>query len=823
MEEVYMRSLSIYLKNYKKESILAPFFKFLEVVFDLLVPVIIARMIDVGIAQNNRGVIVQNFFLLILMAAAGLTVSITAQYFAAKASAGFACELRQAVFDHVQNFSYTELDRLGTDTLITRLTGDINQVQNGVNMGLRLLLRSPFIVLGSMVMAFTINLRCALIFAAAIPILFLVVFAIMYKSIPLYGKVQKKLDRVTGLTRENLTGVRVIRAFCREKEAVEEWAKEARARLSIGDMCPVCGQKIEVLSKDEDFQSMLAPIRQSLEAKEKEYKEAEQALNSNRAEVKTYENMITNSRLATEKTRKGHDLARTEAEEQCSRCSISSISDNTKEILEKLFQENKLNLENVNAKLNEIQTLSNHISRLQHLKDNHQKAVEAARNALDTADKNLTKLKNDITNKHSLAESEKEIVRTTLERVSPLILWEGWQTEWQTSPTAFIERLQKSAEHYKLAQNRQAELKAAIALIDKELSSISATQELICTAFPEWRHLTAKEKMEIKNLGMAWNTLNSEVGGLKQNILSVRKNLDELQASLTTFYTTHPDMDEARLIALSSYSNEQIESLRSGQQRLREEEVAAQTAFRLTTGQLEEHQSKKPEMEEEETLESLDSLITALDEKITAGNQTLLRLKIQLEENAKNIARIKDEKKRADELREVYLKWDRLCHHFGDEKGTNFRNIAQSFVLKELLNGANFYLQRLTERYELECQAGSLTILLRDLYQGGAARPACTLSGGESFLVSLSLALGLSSLSRHSLSVDTLFIDEGFGTLSSDYLNTVMDTLEKLHQMGGKKVGIISHVEGLRERIKTQIQVKRIDNSRSEITTVRTL
>ena len=236
MEEVYMRSLSIYLKNYKKESILAPFFKFLEVVFDLLVPVVIARMIDVGIAQNNRGVIVQNFFLLILMAAAGLTVSITAQYFAAKASAGFACELRQAVFDHVQKFSYTELDRLGTDTLITRLTGDINQVQNGVNMGLRLLLRSPFIVLGSMVMAFTINLRCALIFAAAIPILFLVVSAIMYKSIPLYGKVQKKLDRVTGLTRENLTGVRVIRAFCREKEAVEEFDKSSLALTRLNEL-----------------------------------------------------------------------------------------------------------------------------------------------------------------------------------------------------------------------------------------------------------------------------------------------------------------------------------------------------------------------------------------------------------------------------------------------------------------------------------------------------------------------------------------------------------------------------------------------------------
>lgn len=129
----------------------------------------------------------------------------------------------------------------------------------------------------------------------------------------------------------------------------------------------------------------------------------------------------------------------------------------------------------------------------------------------------------------------------------------------------------------------------------------------------------------------------------------------------------------------------------------------------------------------------------------------------------------------------------------------------------------------MTDRYELECQAGSLTILLRDFHQGGSARPACTLSGGESFLVSLSLALGLSSLSRQSLSVDTLFIDEGFGTLSSDYLNTVMDTLEKLHQMGGKKVGIISHVEGLKERIKTQIQVRRIDSSRSEIEVVNTL
>ena len=218
-----MKSLGVYLKHYKKESIIAPLFKLLEVVFDLLVPMVVAQIIDVGVAQNDHGYIVQRFFILILMAALGLASSITAQFFAAKASVGFATKLRQAVYDHVQRLSFTELDTLGTDTLITRLTDDINQVQNGLNMGLRLLLRSPFIVLGSMVMAFTIDFKCALVFAVAIPFLFLVVFVIMFLSIPLFKKVQGKLDTVTGLTRENLTGVRVIRAFCREKEAVAEF------------------------------------------------------------------------------------------------------------------------------------------------------------------------------------------------------------------------------------------------------------------------------------------------------------------------------------------------------------------------------------------------------------------------------------------------------------------------------------------------------------------------------------------------------------------------------------------------------------------------
>ena len=230
-----MRSLAVYLKSYTKESILAPLFKLLEVVFDLLVPIVVARMIDIGIANNDRGYIWGCFGVLLLMAALGLLCSITAQYFAAKASVGFAANLRQAVFDHIQRLSFTELDTLGSDTMITRLTDDINQVQNGVNMGLRLLLRSPFVVFGAMIMAFTIDVKCALVYAVAIPVLFAVVFAIMLVSIPLFKKVQAGLDRVTGMTRENLTGVRVIRAFCREEQSVEEFEQSNRELTRLNE------------------------------------------------------------------------------------------------------------------------------------------------------------------------------------------------------------------------------------------------------------------------------------------------------------------------------------------------------------------------------------------------------------------------------------------------------------------------------------------------------------------------------------------------------------------------------------------------------------
>lgn len=223
-----MKGLMKYLNNYKKESVLAPLLKMAEAGFELFVPLVIAGIIDVGIAGGDEVHIYKMGGILLLLAIVGLTASITAQYFAAKAATGFSYELRHGLFKHIQSLSFTELDEEGTSTLITRMTSDINQVQNGVNMVLRLFLRSPIIVFGAMIMAFTIDLKSALIFVVTIPVLTFAVVMIMKITIPLYRKVQNKLDAVLGKTRENLTGVRVIRAFNKEEEEIAQFNQETK-------------------------------------------------------------------------------------------------------------------------------------------------------------------------------------------------------------------------------------------------------------------------------------------------------------------------------------------------------------------------------------------------------------------------------------------------------------------------------------------------------------------------------------------------------------------------------------------------------------------
>ena len=224
-----------YLSGYKRESVLAPLFKMLEATFDLFVPLVMADIVNVGIAAHDFRYILVRCGILLLLAFVGLVCSLTAQYFSAKAAVGYSTGLRHALFEHIQRLSFTEMDTMGTSTLITRMTSDINQVQSGLNLFLRLFLRSPFVVFGAMVMAFTVNFRAALIFVVAIPLLSVVVFGVMVITRPLYKAVQARLDRVLGLTRENLTGVRIVRAFDKEKTEVDRFedANELLTKMQL--------------------------------------------------------------------------------------------------------------------------------------------------------------------------------------------------------------------------------------------------------------------------------------------------------------------------------------------------------------------------------------------------------------------------------------------------------------------------------------------------------------------------------------------------------------------------------------------------------------
>ncbi len=234
-KENRMSRLRKFFKNYRRQAVLAPIFKLLEALMNLLVPLAVGAIINNGIGNADRNYIIRMFIVLLVLAVLGMLFSFVAQWYAANASVGFAAQMRQALFDHIQKLSFTEIDTLRPDTLITRMTSDANQVQNGLNLALRLLLRSPFIVFGSMILAFTIDVKSALVFAVAIPVLTVVVFAIMLASIPLFTKSQKALDRLTGLTRENLSGARVIRAFCKEQQEVDEFDRRNEALTHINE------------------------------------------------------------------------------------------------------------------------------------------------------------------------------------------------------------------------------------------------------------------------------------------------------------------------------------------------------------------------------------------------------------------------------------------------------------------------------------------------------------------------------------------------------------------------------------------------------------
>lgn len=605
----------------------------------------------------------------------------------------------------------------------------------------------------------------------------------------------------------------------KQKECTEQWAAEARSRLQPGDICPVCGQRITELPSDENFRSLLEPVHQHLLEKKKQLEEVMAEIAQNTAYGKSLATLFQQNQRQTTLAEKNCQQAQSEAIQQSKLAGHEEISSDIIAEIPVRQDEIHRKQDDVNRQIKQAQTLLEAISKQQKLKDQQQKAIEQFQNALNQAEKKRTEQINKIQTLQELIRNDQESAAHSLQTAREQISWPEWETDWHASPDDFMLRLKQEASVYTQQQKREEVLVNQRNLAQRALDEMKSLQQQIRDEYPQWV-IGMLHPQPVQVLTKDWSQLFAHVKALHQSQRHTRELQEKGTQALQNFLHQHPEFTQEKLEQLTAFLPEQIQSWREDQQKQNESRVAVRAKLELVLQQIKQHQDSKPELEEEVSLERLKEQYEEQNRIIQDFNQQIGQKQNLLDENRKNEERLQGEKAIEEKLKLDYQKWERLRFYFGDQQGKTFRNIAQSFVLKELLHGANYYLKRLTDRYELECQAGSLTILLRDFYQGGTARPASTLSGGESFLVSLALALGLSSISQQSLSVNTLFIDEGFGTLSEGYLQTVMDTLEKLHQLGGKKVGIISHVSGLRERIKAQIQVRRIDNSRSEIVTL---
>ena len=435
---------------------------------------------------------------------------------------------------------------------------------------------------------------------------------------------------------------------------------------------------------------------------------------------------------------------------------------------------------------------------------------------MEEATRRLDKSKQELLSIEQQGRNYKESSEKHYSEAKSLIKYSDWENQYNDNIQGLIERIKREAQEYKDKSETSSRLETEISNTSNEISRIEHKVSEIMHLEPEW---TSSETATTKDtqLERDMSELLSTIIKNKSIISETANTIEECTTRLNTFYRDN-NIDECRLETLSKYDINIIEGKRNGIKRAIDDLNAANGVLQEVDNQLKTHLESRPEIKEEETSNYLEEKMEE-DSKLLEEKTIEIGKKTQILSDDCNLRESLGEKmKECEKMKEIYLSWNELNDKIGDKEGKKFQRIAQSYVLKNLLFGANNHLERLSNRYHLDCSGLTLTII--DDYEGGVVRPVGTLSGGESFLVSLALALALSSLNNNGLGVETLFIDEGFGTLSDEFLNTVMDALESLHANGRRKIGIISHIDSLRDRIKTHIEIRRNGNEPSTVTIV---
>ena len=587
-----------------------------------------------------------------------------------------------------------------------------------------------------------------------------------------------------------------------------------RTTLHEGDSCPLCGNIIENLFTPEDLENRLLPMTEVLMSKKKEWEDKLNVENRLKGNIRASETTLAglNSNLVQTRETLAKAKMSLEAHSLFGECA-------DKEKVQKEIADCKQTHIDIFEKLQVATALQEKLGDAQKNRETAVQNTAKIRDEQNCSEKEVSDCKSSMKAKEEAIGSLTKTKNTNLDKLGELVDLQ----QYKEKGDSYINCISAEADTYNQAVQRVDELGKTLLQAETMLQQCRQHSAAVEQHFPLWTEMSATNAC-VPELLKEWDKLDRDVMNVVQAYTQTENNICKYDTMLKQYATQPGAVSESRIAELVEYTSEQMETVRNRQLEMENKKSTLNQALQQIINRQAELEESMKKMDVNLAITDIPTYVSGIEERLIEI-QTIQ--KSSLESQGKDKAKLENNEQTCRNLNKKIeileksatelSKWERLHSIFGSSDGKKFRNIAQSYVLRHLLIGANHYLRQLTDRYELECNPGSLTILILDKEAGGITRPTTTISGGEGFLISLALALGLSTLSKKALAMDILFVDEGFGTLDHTYLSTVIDTLERLHQIGGKKIGIISHVESLKERITTQIQVIKVNSTTSRV------
>lgn len=605
------------------------------------------------------------------------------------------------------------------------------------------------------------------------------------------------------------------KAYDSQKDTIEKFTKTLRLKLHIGDTCPVCRQKIASdLPHEEELESLVSGLKNAFDEAESAHNELVSAKNKLDAEINSDNQAYARALQAHER-----DTSVTDAERKAN-ASLAKCGIKEPQQLKELKDLTKASLKDIEEQIKAGEAIEQAAKNLSEEIEKQRVTADKSANKAREAEASIAAGKALITTNEALIKAKNADISTADQACTQALSGYEWTIDWVQTPGEFADNLIAAAKTYNDNVNHSRELTSQCDIADKEAAAINESVTAILSRMPQWSALKPTVITPIDNLIKRANGIVDTVATATNTIDTARDTITNNNSLIDSFIAGHPALSIERLQLLATFTSEAINADNDSLKQQREAVISCRTTLDNATKALTDHSKHRPQLTDEDTTEFLTEKINVYNKQLGEISERKGAINQELKTDSANKMHLGNLIADADRLRAEHQRWYRLCTFIGDATGSRFRKIASSYVLTSLINAANRYMRTLTDRYTLQVVPGTFVISIIDAYQGFATRATSTISGGESFLVSLSLALALSDIGAQ-WQVDTLFIDEGFGTLSGEPLQRAIDTLRSLHSKVGRHVGIISHVEELQERIPVQIQVNRQGNtSHSDITII---